>query len=345
MSAGCCGRSCSSSRRCPARPAQRKGNFFRSCLVAAVGALWGSSVVCYSTGQPARSRPRPPHRRDDLISTLDAETKREMQLLCNAGDTGNAAGAEAVLRRVLRRVPNALRRMLINTAIKACIRHGDLPRAIRHLKEMQALRVDPSDRTFGKLMIVAKVDGNYQQMGLLFKEMLDLNIKPSTFAFNSVLSAMGRDGGLEDAERWFGRFVQEGMRPDSETYHTMIAVAANNSDLGRAEHWQQKGVRAGVEISAASYAELSRAAQLVGNASASEFWFDKGLGVERDPLARDMASMPKFRQRRLSGRESKGRSVRPPRKPAGDESATRAGFQSLANALGASLGTRAGQGF
>lgn len=279
---------------------------------------------------------------------MPPDLRRDNNLLLCAAEGGNAAGAEKLLLRLQDRVPLRMRRMMFNTAIKACIIDGELARALRHFKAMLQLGIVPNDRTFGKLMVVAKVAGKHEIIGKLFKKMLDMGIKPSTFEFNGVLDALACDGQLEEAESWYARFLEAGMAPDAQTYHYMICCAAKRDNYTRAQHWYQEGVRFGVDISSSSYAVLSSVAQTAGDADASRRWFEAGMGATSDPLAQDLAQLnPVAKRRRVAGSApARDRARRPVGGLDSDAekraAATDAGFSALAAALRASADSPAG---
>ncbi|CAK0911177.1 unnamed protein product, partial [Prorocentrum cordatum] len=73
----------------------------------------------------------------------------ELNAFAEAGAIGDA---HRVLRRIEHDVPQRLKRMLFNTAIKACAHAGELQVAELYFQAMVRQRVTPSGRSFGKMI-------------------------------------------------------------------------------------------------------------------------------------------------------------------------------------------------
>lgn len=187
---------------------------------------------------------------------------------------GNAAQAEAELRRRLPETPPRLKRLVYNTAIKAAGNGRDSSRAWRLFEEMLHNAVEPSVRTFGKLFHAGARANDTALMARALKTEREMGLKVDATKYNMMLSFLGRDGDLGAAEHWLKRFREAGLVPTEHTYSAMVTSAAMAGDLRTMESYLRQAIDAGVPLLTGLCSAVVDAYLKGGQPEAARMWFE-----------------------------------------------------------------------
>ncbi|CAK9063307.1 unnamed protein product, partial [Durusdinium trenchii] len=190
-----------------------------------------------------------------------------LRRLNEAAEEGRVdAARELYLRAVQRR--GAKNRVICNTFLKALANAGETLSAEQFFEEMEAEKVEPNAKTFGKLIEGAArvgdtaralhwfhrlskkfhVDVDHYNMlaraffvsgdlvtgaRWLFEETGKRGIEPDIVGYNQYLDALSVQGRLEEAQQLFQRLQCSGIRPNvrSKTLRQLGAMLAYDNDL------------------------------------------------------------------------------------------------------------------
>ncbi|CAK9099954.1 Pentatricopeptide repeat-containing protein At1g63080, partial [Durusdinium trenchii] len=192
-----------------------------------------------------------------------------LRRLNEAAEEGRVdAARELYLRAVQRR--GAKNRVICNTFLKALANAGETLSAEQFFEEMEAEKVEPNAKTFGKLIEGAArvgdtaralhwfhrlskkfhVDVDHYNMlaraffvsgdlvtgaRWLFEETGKRGIEPDIVGYNQYLDALSVQGRLEEAQQLFQRLQCSGIRPNVRSFNSLIKVCAKSvSDSGPA---------------------------------------------------------------------------------------------------------------
>lgn len=135
--------------------------------------------------------------------------------LNEVAERGDVKGADSILRRMeTHDLSPKVRRMMFNTAIKAC-----------------ANASDPSSAE------------------IYFREMRDNNCMPNMQTFSKLMNASAKAGQVRQAEEWLQAMKLSGFQPHAQAYSTMLNAAAKAQDLRAADRWYQQMLDAHIEPS------------------------------------------------------------------------------------------------
>eukprot|EP00929_Paragymnodinium_shiwhaense_P000153 TRINITY_DN100396_c0_g1_i1.p1 TRINITY_DN100396_c0_g1~~TRINITY_DN100396_c0_g1_i1.p1 ORF type:complete len:333 (-),score=70.46 TRINITY_DN100396_c0_g1_i1:20-1018(-) len=226
------------------------------------------------SASPRRSPRRPPPRRYSLGD------------IWHFSKEGNVAQAEVALRAQEAGTPEKQRRMLFNTAIKAAELANDFDQAWAYYEEMIAKNIQPSSRTFGKLLDAAVRAGDNEAVAHVLKVQREAGFQVSEVQLTILLKAASEQGDLEAAERWARYFESAGvLKIQTHTYNVLIRTAVEQENLESMEYWLKRMIDEGAQILSATCSAVVQGYIKAGKPALAERWFD--WGIETGTMTRE----------------------------------------------------------
>jgi Pentacotripeptide-repeat region of PRORP/PPR repeat len=119
-----------------------------------------------------------------------------------------------------------------NVVMEACLKLGDLTRALSNYKEVGNLGVKPNSDTINALLALARSFSNIDVARFLLSEMNELGIKPNHMAYqNLILTYMQHRGqDYEQAFVYLEEMKAQGYVPSQGTYYSMARKCVVSND-------------------------------------------------------------------------------------------------------------------
>lgn len=153
-----------------------------------------------------------------LVKGIKAENTQELYRTFRILDRGRVAPDE----------------ILFNCLIDACVRVGDVKKAVDVFIQMKDSSIEPSSVTYG-IMIKAYGQANMLQRALdSFKEMKSKHLKANDVTYGCLLDACVKSGEITMAQDIFASMQSEGIILNTILYTTMIKGYAKTQDLKKA---------------------------------------------------------------------------------------------------------------
>jgi len=186
-------------------------------------------------------RPRPPRR--DRGDQPDALT-RELERLNEMAEAGRLSEAHEILCGMDIESYDRKKRMVFNTAIKACANAG-----------------------------------NFVAAELYYKAMLRMNIRPNAKTFGKLMEASAKAGNLPMAKSWLQEMQRAGFAPSEVSINIMMDAAARAGDYNSSLYYMRLGQELGFELNTMGVNSIIDAAVRNGDRAAATAWFDHALGM------------------------------------------------------------------
>ncbi|CAE8616782.1 unnamed protein product [Polarella glacialis] len=217
---------------------------------------------------------------------------------------------------------DSIKRVVVNTMIKACSDSGDARSGEEFYDSLQTLRLQPNSKTYGKLIEAAAKSGNIA-VAESWMNKLSTAMDPDRVHFSTMIDACAKKGDVARAHGWFAKMIdsvglsdpksdtaalsavievyaQQGdplqathwldwgcarrIAPDVVTFTNVLTAYSRKGDLSGAESSLQQMVSLSLKPTMVTYSSLIDACAKVGDAEKAESWFRKCLdqGLEPD---------------------------------------------------------------
>lgn len=185
--------------------------------------------------------------------------------------------------------PNAI---TFASAITACARLGDLPRALELRDAMSGMGLSPNPFAYNALLAACERAGRLDVALGVLRDMRAAGVPPDAYTYSSTICCCAPAGDVAAAERLLGEMRGEGVTPNSVVMNSFLGVcaAAGAADTALAAYESMRGELARV----APPDEISYHCLIEALAKAGR-WGDglrayaaaRGCGYHRDGLSTD----------------------------------------------------------
>jgi len=160
-------------------------------------------------------------------------------------EQGRVPKAHEILQRIKASTHPRQKRMLWNTAIKACMRSGEYDVAERYHDAMIREGVKPSKRTYGKLMHCALRSERFDSVDRWINIMEKQNLQPEPLHLNAALVAAVRRDDTVAIERWLKQFQSLHLQPDGYSISALMDAAIKSGNTSLAKDLFEQGMLGG----------------------------------------------------------------------------------------------------
>ncbi|CAE8596141.1 unnamed protein product [Polarella glacialis] len=234
---------------------------------------------CFSIGRKNTEQNQKYRSHRDLIDKSD-QVWQEMNRRAEAGDV---KGTEGMYEELKDKVPHKMRRMFLNTVIKACSKAGDLQRAESWRSEMEAAGITPNLKNYGKMIEAAAKAGDLAGAEKWLEVQRESDVPVDLTSYAAVIDASAKSGNIQSAQKWLTKALDVGLIPNIIACTAVVDACAKAGDLQSAVEWLAKTVDRGLTPNILTYTSVINACAKAGDPESAQKWLANAIEVRAAP--------------------------------------------------------------
>eukprot|EP00928_Gymnodinium_smaydae_P081884 TRINITY_DN6531_c0_g2_i2.p1 TRINITY_DN6531_c0_g2~~TRINITY_DN6531_c0_g2_i2.p1 ORF type:complete len:524 (-),score=60.23 TRINITY_DN6531_c0_g2_i2:283-1854(-) len=193
-----------------------------------------------------------------------------MQQLARNGDVGKI---ERCVELMISLGPSPLLSRVLNVALDACKRHGNVDKAVACWTRLVEMGVTPSLIQYNTMISVCVHGGVIELAEWWLERLVKNGISPDLVTFTLLIQACGQQGFLSRAEYWLKRMHDHGLQADVVLQNAMIVAYSNNGHVWKAEETYYEMQKAGVARCHRTFNVLIHANAKHGSLERADHWY------------------------------------------------------------------------
>eukprot|EP00928_Gymnodinium_smaydae_P081882 TRINITY_DN6531_c0_g1_i2.p1 TRINITY_DN6531_c0_g1~~TRINITY_DN6531_c0_g1_i2.p1 ORF type:complete len:515 (-),score=67.21 TRINITY_DN6531_c0_g1_i2:313-1857(-) len=199
--------------------------------------------------------------------------KAVLALMPQIAKTGNMEQMERCVALMISLGPSPLLFRVLNIALDACKKHGNLAKAVAWWDRIVALDLARDPIAYNTMISVCVRAGNLELTEWWIERMLENGISPCLMSFTKFIKACGQLGFVDRAEYWLKRMHDQGLQADVVLQNAMIVAYSNNGNVRKAEATFYEMQKEGVALCQRTFNVLIHANAKHRSLERADYWY------------------------------------------------------------------------